>query len=169
MIGGEVVFATKSAAWLLMGAFAIAACDRPNRSFYGVQVIGPTAALASAIVPQPLVLSPVAGARCPFLTPFTTAFDLVIDHQGGTDLFIEQVTIHLLDGSNVGGSPLLMSSADLAARLGSTRVRPGQTSRFGFTPQFGCSAFRPRSLRVDVVLRDAAGMQQTTHAIAPIG
>ena len=169
MMEGEVVFATRSAAWLLMGALAIAACDRQNSSFSRVQVTGPTAALAGAIVPQPLVLSPVAGARCPFLTPFTTAFDLLIDHQGGTDLFIEQVTIRLLDGSNVGGSPLLMSSADLAARLGSTRVRPGQTSRFGFTPQFGCSAFRPRSLRVDVVLRDAAGMQQTTHAIAPIG
>jgi len=62
-----------------------------------------------------------------------------------------------------------MSSADLAARLGSTRVRPGQTSRFGFTPQFGCTAFLPRSLRADVVLRDAAGMQQTTHVIVPIG
>jgi hypothetical protein len=163
------MFGMKSAAWLLMGALAIAACDRPNRTFSGVQVIGPTPTLAGAIVPQPLVLSPVAGARCPFLTPFTTAFDLVIDHHGGTDLFIQQVTIRLLDGSNVGGSPLLMSSADLAARLGSTRVRPGQTRRFGFTPQFGCSAFRPRSLRADVVLRDAAGMQQTTHAIAPIG
>jgi hypothetical protein len=163
------MFGMKSAAWLLVGALAIAACDRPNRTFSGVQVIGPTPTLAGAIVPQPLVLSPVAGARCPFLTPFTTAFDLVIDHHGGTDLFIQQVTIRLLDGSNVGGSPLLMSSADLAARLGSTRVRPGQTSRFGFTPQFGCSEFRPRSLRADVVLRDAAGMQQTTHAIAPIG
>jgi hypothetical protein len=163
------MFGIKSAAWLLVGALAIAACDRPNRTFSGVQVIGPTPTLAGAIVPQPLVLSPVAGARCPFLTPFTTAFDLVIDHHGGTDLFIQQVTIRLLDGSNVGGSPLLMSSADLAARLGSTRVRPGQTSRFGFTPQFGCSEFRPRSLRADVVLRDAAGMQQTTHAIAPIG
>jgi len=152
-----------------MGALAIAACDRPNRSYSGVQVIGPTPTLAGAIVPQPLVLSPVAGARCPFLTPFTTAFDLVIDHQGGTDLFMEQVTFRLLDGSNVGGSPVLMSSADLAARLGSTRIRSRQTSRFGFTPQFGCSAFLPRSLRADVVLRDASGMPQTTHVIVPIG
>jgi hypothetical protein len=163
------VLGTKSAAWLLMGALGITACDRQNRSFSRVQVIGPTPALAGTIVPQPLVLSPVAGARCPFLTPFTTAFDLVIDHPGETDLFMEQVTIRLLDGSNVGGSPLLMSSADLAARLGSTRIRPRQTSRFGFTPQFGCSAFLPRSLRADVVLRDASGMPQTTHVIVPIG
>ena len=55
MIGGEVVFATKSAASLLIGALAIAACDRQNRSYSRVQVIGPTAALAGAIVPQPLV------------------------------------------------------------------------------------------------------------------
>jgi hypothetical protein len=169
MIEGEVVFGTKYAGWLLMGALAIAACDRPNRSFSRVQVVGPTATLASAIVPQSLVLSPVAGTRCPFLTPSATAFDLVIDHQGGTDLFLEQVTIHLLDGSNVGGSPLLMSSADLAARFGSTRIRPGRTTRFGFAPQFGCSAFLPRSLRTDVVLRDASGMHQTTHVIVPIG
>jgi hypothetical protein len=160
---------TQYAAWLLVGTVAIAGCDRPNRSFSRVQAIGPTSPLAGSIVPQPLVLAPVAGARCPFLTPFTTAFDLVFDHQDGSDLFMEQVTIRLLDGSNVGGSPLLMSSADLTAQFGSTRIRPGLTRRFPFTPRFGCSTFLPRSLRADVVLRDGSGMQRTTQVIVPIG
>jgi hypothetical protein len=160
---------TKYAAWLLMGILAAAACDRPDRSLLRVQVISPTPSLAGAIVPHPVVLTPVAGGRCPFLTPFTTAFDLVFDHQDAGDLFMEQVTIHLLDGSNIGGSPLLMSSADLAARFPSTRIRPGVTSRFGFTPQFGCSAFLPRSLRADVMVRDASGAHRTTQLIVPIG
>ena len=159
---------TKYAAWLLLGTVAVAACDRPDRSLSRGQLIGPTAPLAGAIVPHPLVLNPVAGGRCPFLTPFTTAFDLVFDHQDAGDLFMEQVTIRLLDGSNIGGSPLLMSSADLAARFSSTRIRAGVTTRFGFTPQFGCSAFLPRSLRADVMVRDASGGRRTTQLIVPI-
>jgi hypothetical protein len=160
---------SKYAAWLLMGTLAVAACDRPNRSFSRSPLIGPTPVVGAVIVPQSLVLAPATGPRCPFLTPFTTAFDIVFDHQGTADLFIDEVTIRLLDGSNVGGSPLLMSSADLAARLGSTRIRPGLTTRFGFTPRFGCNAFLPRLLRTDVVLRDASGMRQTTQLIVPIG
>jgi hypothetical protein len=158
---------TKYSAWLLIGTLAVvlAACDRQNRQFPNVQVISPTQSPRMAIVPGVLTLNAIAGRRC----PFTTAFDLVIDHQGGSDLFVEQVTIRLLDGSSVGGSPVLMSAVDLAARFVSTRVRPGTTSRFGFTPRFSCETFLPRSVRTDLLLRDASGMQQTMRLIVPIG
>jgi hypothetical protein len=158
---------TKHAASLLTAALVVTltACDRENRHFPHVDVIGPTPSLTAVIVPGVLTLNAIAGRRC----PFTTAFDLVIDHQSGNDLFMEQVTIRLLDGSNVGGSPVLMSSVDLAARLGSTRVRSGTTSRFGFAPRFGCETFRPHSVRTDLLLRDASGVQQTMRLIVPIG
>jgi len=135
----------------------------------GAGDVDPSPAVAGSIVPQPLALAPVTGVRCPFLTPFTTSFDLVIDQQGASDLFLDQVTIRLFDGSSLGGSPVLMSAADLAVRFRSTRIRPGVTSRFGFAPRFGCSTFLPRSLHADIVLRDGSGGLQTARLVVPIG
>jgi hypothetical protein len=143
----------------------LAACDRESRPFSRVVVVGPTSPVRTTIVPQTLILNPIAGGRC----PSTTAFDLVIDQQGRNALFIEQVTIRLLDGSSVGGSPVLMSAADLTARFGSTEVRPGVTGRFGLQPRFGCETFLPRSLRTEVLLRDASGVPRTMSLIVPIG
>jgi hypothetical protein len=158
---------TKKYTWFLTLAFVVCltACDRENRSSPGVRVLSPTSSVRTAIVPQTLILNPVAGGRC----PFTTAFDLVIDHQGRNALFIEQVTIRLFDGSSVGGSPVLMSAADLTARFGSMQVRPGATRRFGLQPRFGCETFLPRSLGTEILVRDASGMQQTVGLIVPIG
>ncbi len=155
------------AGWLLTGTFALllSACDRETHPFSRLEVIGPTPSSRTVIVPPMLVLSPVSGGRC----PLTTAFDLVIDHPGRSDVFLDQVTIRLLDGSSVGGSPVLMSSADLEARFGSRHVRSGTSRRFGLQPRFGCEAFFPRSVRTDVVLRDAAGLVRTMTLIVPIG
>jgi hypothetical protein len=150
---------------IVMFPLLLSACDRENRRFSYVQVIGPTPSARTAIVPPTLILSPVAAGRC----PLTTAFDLVIEHQGRDVLFLDQVAIRLFDGSSVGGSPVLMSSADLEARFGSMRVRPGATRRFGLQPRFGCERFVPRSVRTDVVLRDAAGAVQTMTLVVPIG
>jgi hypothetical protein len=156
----------KFAACLLAPAFVLlAACDRENRPFSRVHVIGPTLAVRTAIVPQTLILNPSAGGRC----PFTTAFDLLIDHHGRNAVFLDQVTIRLLDGSSVGGSPVLMSAADLAARFGSTQVPPGVTRRFGLQPRFGCDTFLPRSLRTEIMVRDVSGMPQTIGLIVPVG
>src|SRR5438876_12460315 len=93
---------------LVISALALAACDRGNRPFARVELTNPSPQFAGAITPQLLVLTPVAGGACPFLTPFMTAFDVTIDHHGSEDLFLEQVTIRLSDGSSVGGSPVLM-------------------------------------------------------------
>jgi hypothetical protein len=156
-----------SVAALLVAIFPLllTACDRETRRFSQLQVIGPTPSARTAIVPPTLILSPVSAGRC----PLTTAFDLVIDHQGRDALFLDRVAIQLFDGSSVGGSPVLMSAADLEARFGSMHVRPGTTRRFGLQPRFGCERFVPRSVRTEVVLRDAAGAVQTMTLIVPIG
>jgi hypothetical protein len=163
-------YRAKNAVCLFAGGVAIlfGGCDRPNRSFSRVELTGPSLGVTTAIVPQTLRLNALAGARCPFLTPFVTAFDLLVDHHAGRDLFVEQVTIRLFDGSSVGGSPVLMSAVDLAARFGSTRIRPGIAGRFPFQPQFGCHAFVPRQLRADVVLRDGSGAMHVTRLTAAV-
>jgi hypothetical protein len=148
-------------------AIMLGGCDRNNRSFSRIEVTYPSPSVTAAIVPQTLRLNPIAGGRCPFRTRYTTAFDLLIDHHGGRDLFVEQVYIRLFDGSSVGGSPVLMSAVDLAARFDSTTVQSGITRRFRFQPQFGCGSFVPRQLRADVVLRDGSGGSHVTRLIVP--
>jgi hypothetical protein len=143
----------------------LAGCDRENRRFTRFDLIGPTAPVRASIVPPSVALNPLAGSRC----PFTSAFDLLIDHQGRSPLVIEQVTIRLLDGSSVGGSPVLMSSADLAARFGSTQLHPGVSRRFRLQPRFGCEPFVPRSLGAVLVLSDGSGGRQTLNVVASIG
>jgi hypothetical protein len=146
-------------------ALLVAACDRENRhSPHVAVVVAPSPLVKTAIVPETVILSPLAGRGC----PFASAFDLVIDHQGRNTLFIEQVTIRLWDGSSVGGSPVLMSSADLAARFGSAELPPRTIRRFGLQPRFGCERFHPRSLATELVLRDGSGMPQTVQLMTAI-
>jgi hypothetical protein len=152
-----------------VSSLILCACDGGSRAIVRVDAGDPSTVVAGHIVPQPIGLRPLTGVSCPFLTPFTTNFDLVINLAGSRDLFLDQVTLRLSDGSSVGGSPVLMSSSDLLARFPSTRVRAGITSRFAFAPRFDCGRFVPRSLHADVILRDGAGMTQTTQLVVPIG
>lgn len=122
----------------------------------------------TSIVPQRLGITPLFGVRCPTFPSVTTRFDLVVNLGGGSDLFMQQVTIRLLDGSSLGGSPLLVSASDLAARFGSTLIRASTRRTFGFDPQFGCSPFLPRSLAVDLLLLDRMGTRLSSAVIVPI-
>jgi len=150
---------------IIAGSLVLVGCDGHGR-LVSPDAIDPSPIVSGRIVPQSIVLSPLTGVRCPFLTPFTTRFDLLFDLAGSRELFLDQVTFRLSDGSSVGGSPVLMSASDLAARLGSLRVVQG--SRFGFAPRFECVRFLPRSLLADVVLRDGAGARRTTRLIVPV-
>jgi hypothetical protein len=161
--------ARNTALSMIVGSLMLVACDTGNRPVAPDDPMDPSLIVSGRIVPQSLVLSPLTGVRCPFLTPFTTRFDLLVDLAGSREFFLDQVTFRLSDGSSVGGSPVLMSASDLAARFASTRIVPGTTSRFGFAPRFECGRFVPRSLFTDVVLRDGAGARRTTHLVVPIG
>ena len=161
--------ARNAALSLVVSSLILVACDGGHRSVSPDDPMDSSLIVAGRIVPQSLVLSPLTGVRCPFLTPFTTRFDLLVDLAGSREFFLDQVTFRLSDGSSVGGSPVLMSASDLAARFASTRIVPRTTSRFGFVPRFECVRFVPRSLFADVVLRDGTGARRTTHLVVPIG
>ena len=158
----------RNAAACLLVSSLFSACDGENHPIGWGQPLDASPAAASRIVPQTIVLTPVTGVHCPFLTPFTSTFDVVIN-PGSRDLFLDQVTLRLSDGSSVGGSPVLMSSADLTARLASTRIRAGTTNRFELSPRFGCGGFLPRAMHADIVLRDGSGVMHTTSLVVPIG
>ena len=164
-----------------LGALALAAsltflvaCDNDNwqstphlATF--ASPIGATLPGTTSIVPARLGIAPIFGLRCPTFPSISTRFDLVVNLAGSRDLFMQQVTMRLLDGSHVGGSPLLVSAGDLSARFGSTVIAAGTRRTFAFDPQFGCGSFVPVSLAIDVILIDRLGSRHATTVTAPIG
>jgi len=131
--------------------------------------IGATLPVTLSVVPQTLGITPLVGIRCATFPSVTSQFGLVVNVVGGRDLFMQQVTMRLLDGSHVGGSPLLVSAGDLSARFGSTIIPAGTRRTFTFDPQFGCGTFVPVSLFIDIILVDNVGSQHAMTVTAPIG
>jgi hypothetical protein len=130
--------------------------------------LGVTPLVATSIVPTRLALTPLFGAGCLTFPSLTTRFDLVVVHGGTSDLFMREATIRLLDGTHLGGSSLVMSSADLTARFGSTLIVAGGRRTFRFDPQFGCGSFVPLSLGIDLLLLDPAGARHTASVSVPV-
>lgn len=160
-------------------AIALAACNsdpgtRPTgiTSGNGGGSIGSSTQSVAGIIlspiPIPLVPAPVfSGPGCPVVQPFSTSFALVISGQPET-ITLDQVTFHFIDGSNAGGSPLLMSAADLSARFGNTAVTSGTSRSFEFQPSFGCGLTTPQALGLTVVLLKSRGQAQNVTMTVPI-
>src|SRR5262249_2097596 len=95
-----------------------AGCDRPSTSegpdhasFASPLAVSPL--ITTAIVPQQVGLSPALGINCVGFPAMRTRFDLVIVNAGGS-LFISQIGFRLLDSSQFGGSPLVVSASDIS-------------------------------------------------------
>src|SRR5437867_9863667 len=104
--------ATVAVVLILPLTFALAGCDeRGERGDFSVGLVAaapaaPAALSATTIMPRILPLIPALSFRCPVSAPFTTAFDLIVDHRGRVDLFLNQVSLRFLDGSGFGAPPL---------------------------------------------------------------
>lgn len=152
-----------------------AACDdnhdtptKPHQvSFVGLPLVA-TVPFTTAIFPQQLGFTPIFGLGCGTFPALTTRFDLVIV-SGGRDLFMDEVTLNLLDGTHRGTSPLLVSARDLNARFGSTLIGAGSRRIFTFDPQFGCGRFAPLSLEAQIILLERSGFRHAHTVAVPIG
>jgi hypothetical protein len=123
----------------------------------------------TAIVPQQLVVTPIVpivAAGCPLFPTFATQFDLLVNTTNTVAL--NAATFQLISGEHLGGSPLVVSATDLAARFGSTTVRAGTQRTFTFFPQFTCVAFQPQALLANVVLLDQSGTRHTQTMTVPV-
>jgi hypothetical protein len=79
---------------------------------------------------------------------------------------VDSVTLHMIDGSNIGGPGITFPSSELLQMFGTTAVvRP---RRFTFSPGFVCSDSRPRSVTVDVILIDGGGNVKHMSASAAL-
>ena len=149
---------------ILVAAVAVAACENTTNGSRGSIAFSPTPAIAAAqFFPQTLPIALVT-TTCASGLVFTTGFDLVIVQTGPVNVFMDQVTLHLLDGTNIGGPSITFPRPQLNAMFGSMLV--AGTRAFGFQPQFGCGLQRPVGIVAEVVLIDAEGSRRSVSVNA---
>ena len=147
---------------ILVAALAVAACDDVISRRGTSIAFSPTPEIAAQFSPQVLPFALVTSS-CAVGPVFTTGFNLVIFQERPS--FLDQVTLHLLDGTNMGGPSITFPSSQLNGMFGSTLVVNSRA--FSFRPQFACGQTRPRSILGMVVLRDAVGVVRTISVDAP--
>src|SRR5882762_2251644 len=124
---------------IVVVALVAVACENTTSGRRADIGFSPTA-IAVQISPQTLPFAAVTTA-CAVGPVFTTGFDLVIAQTRAANVFVDRVTLHLLDGSNVGGPSITFPRSQLNAMFGSTLV--AGTRAFSFRPQFACGLRRP--------------------------
>jgi hypothetical protein len=145
-------------------------CDRPMSEGPDIGILATPLSVSpfvqTAIVPQQVGLAPALGINCVGFPAVTTRFDFVIVN-GPNDLFIQQIGFRLLDVSQIGGSPLVVSASDISARFGSPLVRANSHRSFTFDPQFGCGTFAPFFLSAELLFTDTKGGKHRKKVTVP--
>jgi hypothetical protein len=145
-------------------------CRSQPAALAGGGVLAPSvsAVIDARIQPQIVALDPVFGLRCPAVPPFATTFDLVVQELTGIDMFLDQVSLQVLDGTNLGGSPIVFPRADLTRLFPSTLITGRGSRAFRFSPQFGCGIGVPQILIVNTIFLDGFGTQHRSTIRAAI-
>jgi hypothetical protein len=122
----------------------------------------PSAAIASAsVLPAVVVITagPIAFSPSTYcasvglLTPDLT----VVVSSTGANLAVDHITLHLLDGTNIGGTGVTFGQADLNAQFVNTFVHTGTSRTFVLRPTFRCGVSAPRSVEGEVGVVDTIG------------
>ena len=135
-----------------------AGCDDSGRArlINGASSINATAIVSTT----PLALAPIANVPCSSGFGFDSSFHFVVT-AGVQPLTLDSVTVHLLDGTNVGGPSITIPRPELAPPSGTTLIPAGATRDFLLRPSFGCIVNTPQSFRASALLVDTHGMRQT--------
>jgi hypothetical protein len=147
-------------------AFAFFACDRSTTR---------GAALAPAPVPAvdgivvittgPMPFSPASScATAGLLTPNLN----VVVSSTRNRLVVDHVTLHLIDGSNLG-SGITFPQPDLNTQFVDTVVLAGSSRTFVLKPTFRCGGSTPRFIQGEIGITDASGGRSvmTTQVTLP--
>ena len=110
--------------------------------------------------PNPITLTPFTNTGCGGGFAFANPFHLIIS-AGVHDLTLHHVTIHMIDGTNIGGPSITIPQSEFAAQSASLFIHAGTTHDFVVRPDFGCFTTRPRRLLGNAFLLDPFGVMQT--------
>jgi hypothetical protein len=122
-----------------------------------------TTAGVSTVAPVVLVVRPAFAPPVVFVEP-SAIIDLRIAASATVDL--QQVTIHMIDGTNLGGPMVTVPRTDLVQQFGSTRIVAGTTRTFTLRPTFVFTN-PPRSVSADITVKDSRGVAFGVSAQSP--
>jgi hypothetical protein len=139
-----------------IASLASAACDRTTTAA-GIAPAAVPAATA-VLTTAPLAFAP--ATYCANVAVLTPNVSLIV--ASVNDVIVDELTLHLLDGSNVGGSGITIPRAGLSDGF----VRAGISRTFVVTPTFRCGVTSPQSIQGNVVIVDATGLRTSLSTTA---
>src|SRR5262245_10945836 len=135
-------------------------CDCNGGPFIG----GSTTAGVSTAAPVVVFISPAFPGSAAFVACSTSIFDLRI--VASTTVDLDRVTIHMIDGTNLGGPMVTVPRTDLLGQFGSTRIFAGSTRTFTLRPDLVCTN-PPRSVAANITVTDSRGVSFGATAQSP--
>lgn len=145
---------------VMVSACAFSGCDRSTAPGVG---LGPGPVLPGGLAITAPRIASSSVALCATRGLLTTDLNVVVSSTGA-GLFVDQVSLHLIDGTNIGGPAVTFPQADLNARFANTVVVAGSSRTFGLTPTFTCGRSAPRSIHGVVGVVDAHGRRSVMTA-----
>ena len=144
-------------------AIALGGCDCPVQGCGGPFPSPIATAGVSTAAPVVLVIRPAFSPPVVFTEP-SAIIDLRIAASATVDL--QQVTIHMIDGTNLGGPMVTVPRTDLVQQFGSTRIVAGTTRTFTLRPTLVLTN-SPRSVAADITVTDSRGIAFGVTAQSP--
>lgn len=83
-----------------------------------------------------------------------------------TTVDLDQVTVHMIDGTNLGGPMVTVPRADLVGQFGNIRILGGSIRTFTLHPRLRWTN-PPRSVAADITVKDSQGVAHTVTAESP--
>lgn len=151
----------RAACAVLVCAFAAAACDGSN--FPSSPTPKNPAGSVGVIAPASVTATSFA---CNGSGTLRSNVDVLVSALRST-VFLDSVTLQLIDGTNLSANSVTFPRASLDADFGSTRIVLGSNRTFGLRPQFACGV-PPQGLRADLILIDEHGDRIAVSAITGV-
>ena len=171
-----ILHARMLAPLLILGVLSSFGCDDNGSASDRVTVVGPSRFSSGLFVNRSTMVEPaliqvqrVGEAFCPGRPPFLAPFNLVMQGDGRSDLFLSNVQMQFVDTAGIRSGTLALGRPELATRFGSTTLPAFGTRAFPFSFPFGCGSFLPSgTLTVIVLAGDSRGREHRTVAHLPV-
>jgi hypothetical protein len=149
-------------------AFAVSGCSDTHTGTAtvgtGPSALSPVSASISALTMAPE--APVVfQSNVTTGQPRSAKFNIIV--AALQTVTMSSATVHLSDGSNLGGPSITFPQTALISQFGSTAIVAGATRTFGFNPQFGPFE-TPLLLSANLLFVDMSGMSHVVFVSTPV-
>jgi hypothetical protein len=134
----------------------LSACDTGGTSVGLLSEPSTQSFLTASIAPRSNAAAEgFVSVGCSLHVGFELPFDLTITAVDTAS--IDHVTIHMIDGTNLGGPMITFPRPDLISRFGTTVIPAGSTRVFPFAPVVSCGGRHPSAIAADITFLMGAG------------